>query len=229
MDVGFGHLRQVVVEYVAQLLDIDAPGGDIGGDQHRNFVFLKLLQGGLPGRLGFIPMDGQRRDTLPGQLLDHPVGAVLGAGKHQGGGRVDLLEQVGEQLPFLRPLDKINALVNLLHRCGRRGHRNGEGIVHHRLGQLGNLRRHGGGEKQVLAFFRQMADDPAHVMNKAHVQHTIGLVEDENFHMPQLDVSLTDQVVEPAWCGHQDVDALAQCFHLGILSHAAVNDGMPQR
>ena len=31
VDVGFGHLRQFVVDHQRQLVDVDAAGGDVGG------------------------------------------------------------------------------------------------------------------------------------------------------------------------------------------------------
>ena len=53
------------------------------------------------------------------------------------------------------------------------------GIVQQPLGKPLDLVRVGGGEHQVLAPPRQQLDDPADVVDEAHVQHPIGLVEDQ--------------------------------------------------
>ena len=34
VDVGLGHLGQVVVEHAGQRLDVQSAGGDVGGHQH---------------------------------------------------------------------------------------------------------------------------------------------------------------------------------------------------
>ena len=66
-------------------------------------------------------------------------------------------------------------------------------------------------------------------MNEAHVQHAVGLVQDEDFNMLQGNMSLTDQVVEPAGSGHQNVHPTREGFHLRLLPHAAENDAGGER
>ena len=46
--------------------------------------------------------------------------------------------------------------------------------------RLGDLPRHGRREEQRLALRRQLADDPPDVVDEAHVEHAVGLVEDED-------------------------------------------------
>ena len=65
-------------------------------------------------------------------------------------------------------------------------------------------------------------------MDKAHVQHAVGLVQNEDLHPGQVHIPLADQVVQAAGAGHQDVHALFQLFHLGRLTHPAEDDGGPQ-
>jgi hypothetical protein len=35
VDVGFRLVRQFIVDHVGDLIDVDAAGGDVGGNQHR--------------------------------------------------------------------------------------------------------------------------------------------------------------------------------------------------
>ena len=53
------------------------------------------------------------------------------------------------------------------------------GVVHHGAGQLGNLGRHGGGEEDGLPLLRHLFDYAQDVVGKAHIEHTVGLVEHE--------------------------------------------------
>ena len=83
MDIVLGMLRHVVVDHVADLLDVDAARGDIGG--HHDFVaaVAKSVERLLALALGAVGM--QHRDGMA--LLVQPardaVGAVLGAAENQ--------------------------------------------------------------------------------------------------------------------------------------------------
>jgi len=68
-------------------------------------------------------------------------------------------------------------------------------------------------------------EDLLHLGREAHVQHAVGLVEDEHLDLVEQDVLVLDEVDEAAGRGHQDVDALAQRLALGVEAHAAV-DGL---
>ena len=96
-------------------------------------------------------------------------------------------------------------------------------------GQLADLRRHGGGEHQRLPLARARADNPPQRHDEAHVEHLVGLVEDQNLDVPQIDVALLHQVFEPAGRGDEDVDAILQGPHLRPLPDAAVDDGIAER
>ena len=65
-------------------------------------------------------------------------------------------------------------------------------------------------------------------MDKAHVQHPVGLVQHKDLQSGQVDKALPDQVVQPSRTGDEDVHALFQRFHLRCLSHAAKDDGAAQ-
>ena len=44
VDIVFGVLRQIVIEYMTDVGDMQAAGGNIGGDQYRQFTLLETLQ-----------------------------------------------------------------------------------------------------------------------------------------------------------------------------------------
>ena len=83
-------------------------------------------------------------------------------------------------------------------------------------------------EHQGLPPHRQLGDDPLDVVDKAHVQHPVGLVQHKDLDAGQVHIPLPDQVVQAAGAGHQDVDPLFQLFDLRGLAHAAEDDGRPQ-
>ena len=91
MDIGFGDLGEVVVEDIGQVLDVQATGSDVRGDQDPQLPRLELPQALLPGGLGLVAVDGGGGDALAGQVPGHFVRAVLGAGEDQGAAHVLLL------------------------------------------------------------------------------------------------------------------------------------------
>ena len=58
---------------------------------------------------------------------------------------------------------------------------------------------------------------------EAHVGHAVGLVDDDDLDVLEVDVAALDQVLEAAGAGHQDVDALAQRAALAAVADAAVD------
>ena len=95
------------------------------------------------------------------------------------------------------------------------------------IGQRANLGRHRGGKQQRLPLARNLVDDAAQIVDEAHVEHPIGLVEDQDFDVRQIDVALLHQIEQPAGRGDQNVDAGVQGSHLRRLADAAVNHGLP--
>ncbi len=58
-------------------------------------------------------------------------------------------------------------------------------------------------------------------MDEAHVEHAVGLVEDEHLDAVEAQVALAHQVEQAAGRRHHHVDAAAQRLHLGALADAA--------
>src|SRR5215211_5676770 len=81
-----------------------------------------------------------------------------------------------------------------------------------------------GGEEQGLALLRAGADDPVDGRAEAHVEHAVGLVEDEELEVVEANGAAGHQVLEAAGRGHQDVGALA-CPDLLLEADPAVDGG----
>lgn len=45
VHIVLGHVGQVEVDHMGQLVDVDAAGGDVGGHQHPHLAALELRQG----------------------------------------------------------------------------------------------------------------------------------------------------------------------------------------
>jgi hypothetical protein len=86
----------------------------------------------------------------------------------------------------------------------------------------GALKR--GGEEQRLARVGRLRDDPVDSGLEAHVEHPVGLVEDEDANSVEGDDAAVDQVLEATWSGDKNV-GLFGGLDLGTEADAAVDSG----
>ena len=229
VDVGLGHLRQVVVDYERQLVDVDAAGGDIRGDQHAARPRLEVVHRPHAGILRLVAVDGRRLDARPVEDAGQPVGAVFGAGEDQHLPRLRFAEQADQQFALLALLGEVDPLRDGLDHRGRRrdGHQHRGAQNPGRQG--GDVLRHGGREEERLPLGGQQRQDAPDVVDEAHVEHAVGLVEDEEADGVERDVALADQVEQAPRRGHEQVDAPLERLDLRPLVDAAEDDAVADR
>src|ERR1700683_1396099 len=87
---------------------------------------------------------------------------------------------------------------------------------------------HGRRKEDRLPFGRQAARNPADIWQKAHIEHAIGFVEDEDLEAFEIDESLLHQIKKPARRSYENIDTVSQGPRLVSLSHAAKNRCMLQ-
>ena len=107
----------------------------------------------------------------------------------------------------------------------RRRNVDASGIAEDLSGKLGDVRRHGGREQQRLPLLAAGGDDLPHVADEAHVEHAVGLVEDEDRDLVEAHMALGEEVEETSGRGDQDVDALLERLDLLALPDAAEDHG----
>ena len=157
------------------------------------------------------------------ELLGEPVGAVLGPGEDQRlvdpAGR----DEMAEQLALALAVDHVDDLGDELGRgvAGRDLDRSR--VVQETVGQPADLVREGRREEQVLALGREHREDLADVADEAHVEHPVGLVEDEDLDPRQVDGPLAEVIEQPAGRGDDDLGTGPQRADLRIEADAAVD------
>ena len=62
-------------------------------------------------------------------------------------------------------------------------------------------------------------------MDEAHVEHAVGLVQDEDLDPVEADEAVAHEVQQAAGAGDDDVRAAVEGFHLAALADAAEDDG----
>ena len=76
-------MRHVEIDHVADLLDVDAAGGDIRRHHHFVPAVAKAIEGLFTLPLCAAGVQHRHRMTLLIELASNPIGAVLGAAKNQ--------------------------------------------------------------------------------------------------------------------------------------------------
>ncbi len=223
VDVVLGHHRQLVVHDVGQQLDVQAAGGDVGGDEDPHPTGLEVAQGTDPLWLALVAVDRGGVDPVPTQLLGQPVGPVLGAREHQRLRDPTRRHEVSQQLALALAVHGEDQLLDQLCRRVAGRHLDTGGIPQDLVGQGPHVVGEGGGEQQVLPALGEQRDDPPNVADEAHVEQPVRLVEDEDLDPGQVDRALGDVVQQPAGRGDHDLGTGPQPGDLGLEADAPVD------
>ena len=213
MHVILSLAGHIVVHHHGDVVDIDAAGHDVGGHQHIDaagaegehyLLALVLIQVGV--HLGALDAGAAKRTV---QLLDLQFGGHEDYDTLGGLG----LQQMLEHRLLLRLVDYGGALLDGLGRTGDGG-LDLYGMVQEFAGQLLDLRGHRGREHHGLTPGGQVLGDGHDVIEEAHVQHAVRLVQDEERHLRQVAIPHLQMRQESAGGGDDHVGALLQTMLL---------------
>ena len=96
-------------------------------------------------------------------------------------------------------------------------------VAHVARGEVGDPRRHGGREERRLPLGRGLLQDPLDVLDEAHVEHLVGLVEDEEADVVEVERAAAHVVHDAAGRADHDLDAALQAAELPLVRLAAVD------
>ena len=223
VDVGLGVGRDVVVDDVADPLDVEAAGRDVGGDEDVELAGLELVDGALALHLRDVAVDRHRGVAAGAQLLGERLGLVLGADEDDHPLEVLHLEDAREGVDLLRVGHDQVAL-------GDRGDRRRlaldgdlDRVREVLLRDPADLRRHRRGEQRHVLAVGGVGEDRLDVLGEAHLQHLVGLVEDEEAQLAQVERALLEVVHDAARGADDDVHAATQRGQLHAVALAAVD------
>ena len=153
------------------------------------------------------------------------VCTVLGAAEHE-----HLLHLGVRQQKFLEErslaalVDAVKFLTDAFNRSALRSNFHTHRIrAQNRRGKFRDIVGHGRAEEQVLPILRKERHHLADIVNEAHIEHAVGLVEHEEFQRLQRNRLLVDEVQETARSRHQHVDTANQIALLADIAHATEN------
>ncbi len=172
----------VEVDHVGDVGDVDAAGGDVGGDQGVDLAPLEAGQRSFALALALVAVHRDGIELAAAQSLDQPVGAALGADEDEGAAALGVAAAAAARWSSLALWDSTWTKLCSMSRLPVLGRLLGvaPGVVGVGGGELAGRALQGGGEEQGLAIVRGLGDDPADRRLEAHVEHAVGLVEDED-------------------------------------------------
>ncbi len=225
VNVIFIDVRQFEVDHVWQLVDVQTTSGDIGRHEDSHFTGLEVGQGFGPRVLALVAVDRDGGQAVFVQVLGQTVGAVFGTSEHQHLFPGACGDQVRQQRTLVVGRQTENTLFNALDRSIRRRDFNAFRVMQELAGEVGDVFGERRREQQVLPLARQTGQHLLHVMDKAHVEHAVGFVQHEDFHVGQVNAALTGEVEQSARAGHQHVDTTGHGLNLRVHADAAEDAG----
>src|SRR5215203_337477 len=227
VDISLGTLRDVIIDHVRDIGDIETARGDVGGNQHLRLPAAEAAHDAVALRLREVTMDGldsvaTRHERLA-QLIDSRLGAAEDHRRLRGLG----VENPGEGVDPAGAGHLIRRLSDLRYRHLFAGHRYPLRFAHVAGGEMGNPRWNGGREERHLTFGRSLLQDPLDVLNESHVEHLVRLIEDEEANVIQFQRAPAHVVHDSSRRADHDLHAALQTAELSLVRLAAI-DGKPE-
>lgn len=221
----FGDVGKVVIENMRNVVDVDAPGGDVRCDQNPNLFRFEISQGFLSAVLAFVAVN---RRAFDARFFEHPddfVRAVLCPRKDENLFHFGMFEEHFLEKRALSPfVDAVEFLSDAFDGRALRGDFDADGIrAQNRCGELRDFGRHRGAEKEVLPVRREKRDDFPNVVDESHVEHSVRFVEYKVLQLLEAYDALRDEVEKTSRSRYQNVDALGKRAFLGNVADASEN------
>ena len=225
MHVGLLVLGDLVVDDVGDVVDVDAAGGDIGGDQHVDVAGAERLERLLAGGLSQVAMHRADLEAAFGQLVGDFLGGALGAGEDHRGAAALGLQYPADQFDLVQRVGAVDELFGGVVGGRRmRGLRpDVGGLVHERTGQRDDRVRHRRREQHGLPFVGDLLENPLDVGQEAEVEHFVGLVEHQHRQPAELKMALLGEIEQPPRRADDHVDTLLQRLDLRLVGPATVD------
>ena len=155
MDVIFRGVRQFVIDDVGQVVDIQATGGNVGGNQGVGFAGLEGVQCLDAVELALVAMDGVGPDAGPLQFAGQARTALLGP--HEDDALADFagLQEFDQQAALAPFRDRMNPVADGVGYLIAPGDLDQHGRGQHRVSELFDFFRKGGRKQQALPLLRQ--------------------------------------------------------------------------
>src|SRR5579871_2289876 len=220
VDIGFRVPRNIVVDDVRYLVNIEAARRDIGGDEQVGLPGPEAAHDAVAGGLVHLAMEGFGFVATGLQRFAQLIHLAAGPAEDDGAARRLHVQNAGEGFDLLGRHDLVVGLFDLGD--GAAFALDGDPL---RVAQVGfrqgdDAGRHGRGEERGLSLGGRVLEDLLHVLDKAHVEHLIGFVQYHALDAGEIERAPAEVVQHPARRADDDLRAHAEGAELAV-------DGLP--
>ena len=230
VDVGVGRRGDVEVDDVREVLDVEPARGDVGRDEEVGGPLAEAAHDAVALLLREPAVQRLRAVAAPGQRLGELVDLGARAAEDDRRRRRLHVEDAAERRHLVLARDDVRRLPDArdLPRCGLLPRdRHPRRLVEVPLGEGADARRHRRREERRLALLGERAEDRLEVLGEAHVEHLVGLVEDDGAHAGEVERAAVDVVEGAPRRRDDDVDAPLEPAQLLLDRLAAVDREHP--
>ena len=206
-------------------MDVEPARRDVAGDEEPDLVVLETLQRLGPLWLRHIAMQCGRIQPMPAQGALQDIDVAFAVAEDEGVLDVLAGDQVPQRVALVFRRDDNQRLLDQRGWGGGRRDRDADRVLQESVRQAADLRWHRRGEEQRLARPRQEADDALDIGDKAHIEHPVGFVDDQDADIREEDLAAFEQVEEAARRRDQHIDAAVEFALLVAKALAADQEG----
>ena len=203
--VGFRVVGNVVVHHVGNAVYVDSAGRDVCGHHDVQLSHLETVDGPLSESLRQVAAQRGYVETSCFQPFRNFGGGLLGPHKDEHAVEIFAFDDPGEGFHLVVTLDQQKALADIFHRGGLALDTGFAVFAQVFVDNLDNFFGHGGAEKRPLGVFGNLAQDGFDIFHESHVQHFVGLVQNNRLDLVQGNRTPLEVVDEPARRCHDDV------------------------
>lgn len=226
VDISFRDIRDIVIDHILECIDIDPTRRDISRDEDASGLFFEIGERTLSIILRFIPMNGFCNNSPSDEEFHHLIRSVLGSCENEHVLDFRVFEQVDDEAVFTAFIDMVDILTDGFGSGRDRRNFNFLWIAEDRPRECLDLRCHGRREEECLAFDRDNLEELLDIVDESHIEHPIGLIEDEYLDVRERNIPLIHEVEESSRSRDEDVDPLSESFGLISLLHPAKYHGL---
>ena len=211
MHIGFGVVGHVIIDDVADARHVQPARGDVGGDDDVEAAALQALDDLLAQTLRHVAI--QRRGFVAArlQLFGEIDRRQLGAHENQGGLEILLdFEHARQRFELVGAAHLPIALADRRHRRGGGMYPHFPRVAQVALGDATDRRGHGRRKQGGLARRRRVLEDPFDIVDEAHAQHLVSLVEHQRGEVVELQTLALEVVHDATRRADNDMHAARQ-------------------
>ena len=221
VNVAFRILRNIKVDNVGNVINVDTAGSNVGSNQHINSALAEFLHYAVTLVLAQVAMQALSHVATAGKSDRQVVNTLFGTAEDNQLAVDFCVQQTAQAFNLILGFEII--LLNQRYSQLFLGNSYILRSFHVLLGQAQNRTGHSCGEQQSLTFNRQAVHNLFDIINKAHIQHFISLVQYQEFDMVQTDGAAVDMVNQTARSTDNNLHIVAQRTDLAFNRLAAVN------